>query len=120
MAKNLTRQIIHSASVAQNATEYTDVVTSHRSTGDAAILIVSSAGSITVTQQCSLDNIKWYDPVNGAGSALGAVVATMTVGSKYVVPSTVVAPFLRFKIVEGNVAATTVTITYSFAEDLNY
>jgi hypothetical protein len=117
-AKVLSNQIIHNASVSQAATVYSDVVKADLSNGEVALEIVSSAGSITVTQQCSIDGYAWSDPVDGAGNALGAVVAAMTVGTKYVVPSAVVAPLIRYKIVEGNTAATVVKLRLIFQEEV--
>lgn len=115
--KKLYNQVIHNAEVARNATAYTSSVPFSRATGEIAVEIISSAGSITVTQQCSQDNSTWYDPQDGSGSALGAVVAAMTVGSNYVCPSAVLAPYLRYKIVEGNTAATTVKLRVIFQEE---
>jgi hypothetical protein len=117
MSKQLFDRVIHNVEVAQNATAYTSIVEATGSTGEVALEIVSSAGSITVTQQCSPDKNTWYDPEDGSGNALGAVVAAMTVGAKYVVPSAVVARFLRYKIVEGNTAASTVKIRFIMQED---
>ena len=115
--KFLWKDRIFNANVAQNATVYTSGVPFSRATGEVALLIVSSAGEITVTQQCSFDGENFHDPLDGAGSALGAVTAGMTVGTKYVVPSPVVAPYVRYKIVEANTAATDVSITLVSQEE---
>ena len=97
-------------SVAQAATGYSDSFRSDIANGFAAALIVSTAGSITVTMQASIDDSTFYDVVDSDGNALGAVVAAMTVGTKYIQFSPVIAPYIRFKIVEGNSALTLVTI----------
>jgi hypothetical protein len=102
--------------VAQAGTAYSTSVPMRVFDGTAAVLIKSSAGSITVTQQCSVDDVTFYDPVNTSNSALGAVAAAMTVGSRYVQPDLVPAMYMRFKVVEGNVGATVVTITMVFTE----
>lgn len=116
--KFLWNKIIHSAEVAQNATAYSSSVPFSRATGELALKIVSSAGSVTITQQCSMDDgISWQDPEDVSGNALGAVVTTMTVGTKYVVPSAVVAPLIRYKIVENNTAASTVVLELCFQEE---
>lgn len=96
--------------VAQNGTSYSESFAAAQVKGYNAMLVTSSAGSITVTQQCSLDNTNWYDPVDGLGSAVGQVAAAMTASTKYIQPDPVLAQYVRFKVVEGNVAATTVTI----------
>lgn len=107
-----------SVSVSQNTTGYSDGFDTSMNNGFIAVLITSSAGSITVTQQCSVDNDNWYDPVDEDGTAIGAVVSSMTVGTKYIQFSPVMAPFSRFKIVEGNVGATTVTIAKVIYKDV--
>jgi len=99
------------------ATAYTSSVSSVRSTGNTALKIVSSAGTLAITQQCSADKGKtWQDPTDGAGNALGAVLAAGGVGTYYIVPSVVVSPLIRYKVVEST-AATTVTITYIQSEE---
>ena len=40
--------------------------------GSVAVLIASTAGSIAVSQQCSIDNINWFDPIT-ATEAIGIV-----------------------------------------------
>lgn len=98
--------------IAKAETAYSSVVSVTDLAGHIGIQIISTAGSVTITQQCSLDGTTFYDPVDTAGTALGQVVAAQTVTTGiYVVPDVVLAPFIRYKIVEGNVAATAVTIT---------
>lgn len=97
--------------VSKNATAYSSVLAADDLAGHIGIRLISTAGSITVTQQCSLDGTTFYDPVDTVGNALGQVVATQTVTTGvYVVPDVVLAPYIRYKIVEGNVAATAVTL----------
>lgn len=98
--------------VTKAGTSYTGSGSFETSAGYTAVLIVSTAGSITVTQQCSVDNSNWYDPVATDASALGAVCSALTVTTgTYIKFDPVVAPYIRFKIVEGNIAASAVTIT---------
>lgn len=97
--------------VAQNETVYSESMPFNSSFGFASVLVSSTAGSITVTQQCSPDGTNWYNPVDADGTALGRVVSAMTVGSKYVQPDPVLAPWIRYKVVEGNTASTVVTLT---------
>lgn len=99
--------------VGSGATAYSSSGAFDTSAGYTAILIVSTAGSITVTQQCSVDDTNWYNPVAIDGSALGAVCSALTVTTgTYIKFDPVVAPYIRFKIVEGSVGATAVTITF--------
>lgn len=108
----ITQEILMNAeTVAKNGTSYTSSRKFADCTGNAALFIASTAGSITVTQQCSMDNITFYDPVDTAGSALGGVRATLTVTTGvYTAFTPVLAPWIRFKVVEGNVAETVVTV----------
>lgn len=99
--------------VTKAGTSYSDAFRFTGASGFVAVQITTDAGSVTITQQCSLtgETDTWYDPVDSAGAALGAVVAAMTVGTKYIQPDPVLAPFIRYKIVEGNVAIAAVSIT---------
>ena len=108
--------VILNQTVTSGATVYTSIVPAARSNGDVALEIISSAGTLAITQQCSMDGKTWYDPQDGAGNALGAVIAAMTVGSKYIVPSAVVAPYIRYKLVEST-AETIVKIKLIFSEE---
>lgn len=95
----------------KNATVYSNVLGVGDLAGHVGVRLISTAGSITVTQQCSIDGTTFYDPVDTSATALGQVVAVQTVTTGvYVVPDVVLAPYIRYKIVEGNVAATAVTI----------
>ena len=86
---------------------------------EAAVLVTSSAGSITVTQQISFDSgANWYDIEDGAGNATGLVVATMTVGTKATSENLKFAPSSRFKIVEGGTAGTNVIIKLALKDKI--
>ena len=105
-------------SVAQAATAYTSSSKFRLATGYAGIRLISTAGSITVSQQCSVDDIIWYDPVDAAGNTLGTVCTSQGVTTgRYISYSPVLTSYIRFKIVEGNTAATTVTIDLIFQEE---
>ena len=102
----------------KNATVYSSAMALEDLTGHVGIQLISTAGSITVTQQCSTDNTTWYDPTDAYSTALGQVIATQTVTTGiYIIPAPVFAPFIRYKIVEGNVAATAVTIKILYQTD---
>lgn len=104
-------KLMDAQSLAQAATGYSSSIIFDVCAGDAVVLLKSTAGSITVTQQCSLDNETWYDPVNSSAAAVGGVAAALTVTTgTYISFTVVVAPYIRFKVVEGNVALTAVTL----------
>jgi hypothetical protein len=110
--------LISSVTVGQAATAYSDIVSFDQisDAGNAVVLITTSAGSVTVTQQCSPNKLDWYDAENASGSAIGAVVTAMTVGTKYISYSPVLARYIRFKVVENNSAAAVVTLRLIFQE----
>lgn len=104
--------------VAQAATVYSDSVDFSRCQGNATVWLASTAGTIAVSQQCSLDGVTFYDPVDAAGAALGAIVAAQGVTTgKYVSYSPVLAPWVRFKIIEANAAPTVVNLLFIFREE---
>ena len=110
-ATTQTKTMASALACGKNATVYSNVLGVGDLAGHIGIRLISTAGSITVTQQCSIDGTTFYDPVDTSATALGQVVAAQTVTAGiYVVPDVVLAPYIRYKIVEGNVAATAVTI----------
>lgn len=105
--------------VAQAATIYTKVQPFHKCVGTASVHLISTAGSITITQQVSYDGTNFFDPVDAAGSAIGAVCAAVTVtAGKWISYSPVFAPYIRYKIVEQNSAATIITLMSIYQEEL--
>lgn len=99
--------------VTKAGTSYSDSMNFSHASGFSAALITTTAGSITVTMQASEDDSTWYDVYDTDGTTvLGTVIAAMTVGTKYLQFDPVVAKYVRFKIVEGNIAATAVTINF--------
>ena len=104
--------------LAQADTHYTSSTDFDNCTGYVSLLVVAAsagAATITITQQCSLDGENWYDPVGPTGAAIGTVATALAVTTgTYITYSPVVAPYARFKVVEGNTAAVTVTITVTF------
>ena len=116
MSRSLvSKEVLMSAvTVAKNGTSYSNSRPFHDCDGTATLKIISTAGSITVTQQCSLDDSSWYNPTNEAG-AVGAVEDSITVTTgRYLSFTPVLCPFIRFKVVEANVAATNVTLELSY------
>lgn len=97
--------------VTKAGTSYSSVFSSTFFSGNIGLLIAVTAGSVTITQQCSTDGVNFYDPVDADGNALGAVVSAQTVTTgKYIQYAPVITKHMRFKIVEGNVAASAVSI----------
>ncbi len=110
-------KVMSAVTIAASGTAYSSAVDFRLCTGDAACLIASTAGSITVTQQCSLnyDPISgsgtWYDPETAAGAA-GAVEDAITVhAGRYLSFTPVVCSWARFKVVATSAAETVVTLT---------
>jgi hypothetical protein len=96
--------------IAASGTAYSSAMDFRLCTGDAACIIKSSAGSITVTQQCSTDGLLWYDPETAAGAA-GAVEDAVTVhAGRYLSFTPVVCAHARFKVVATSAAETTVSL----------
>ena len=109
-------QVGSAGTVAQNSTDYTQSMPFWRCTGYAGALVTVSAGSVTITQQCSFDGHTWLDPVDEDNTALADVVTTMGAGTRYVQYAPAPAQFIRFKVVETNVASTAVTFELYFQE----
>lgn len=66
--------------------------------GFAALEVKTLTGTVTISQQCSVDNVNWYDPVDKTGAALG-VVATALATSAYIEFDPVVTIYVRLKYV---------------------
>ncbi len=106
--------LMNAVVVAQNDTHYSNSRKFHDCDGTATLKIISAGtdSNITVTQQCSVDNVTWYDPTNESG-AIGAVenAITATLG-RYLSFTPVLCDYIRFKVVQGAVgAAVTATVT---------
>lgn len=115
----LRKSVLMSAeSVSKKGTSYTDSVEFRRCSGETTMIVISTAGSITITQQCSYDDKTWYDPYDKNGNALGLVQSSQTVTTgKYIFFNPVPSEYIRFKVVEGDVATSTVTITLITREE---
>lgn len=105
--------------VSQAATVYSGSMPFRHCTGEVSALItVAGTTSITITQQVSSDNVTFYDAVDASNNALGSVAATMSAGTRYVAFSPVLARYIRFKVVENNTGAATVTIRVFAQEEV--
>lgn len=104
-------------SLAQAATGYTEVFDCRRITGQMAILLtIGGAGTVTVTQQGSIDGKTWYSPVDADANADDEVANSVTVGTTFRPFSLKIARYVRFKCVEANVGTATVDIEVIFQE----
>ena len=75
-------------------------------------MLVSANDTVTVTQQCSIDDANWYDPFLTNTSQTGQVA---TADTSYVVFSPVVAPYIRFNVSATN--STNVTLELIRSEE---
>lgn len=108
-----------SQAVAKAETTYTGSCKFRRCVGDAAVWVASTAGQVAISQQCSMDDVTWYDPVNASAAALGSVVAAQTVTTGvYISYTPVIADYIRYKIIEADVAATAVSLKLVFREEV--
>jgi hypothetical protein len=117
----VSKEVLMSAvAVAINDTHYSNSRKFHDCDGTATLKIISSGtdSSITITQQCSLDNVTWYNPTNEAG-AIGAVENAIgpTTG-RYLSFTPVLCDFIRFKVAQGAGATATVTLELSYRVEL--
>lgn len=114
----VTQTLMSEKSVAASATVYTDSVAFDRCVGDACVLVISTAGTLAITQQCSLDNVDFYSPVNATPGAVGSVAPSQTVTTgTYISYTPIQAEYIRYKIVEST-AATTVTVKLSYRKEV--
>jgi hypothetical protein len=110
--------LMDAVTIAINDTHYTESRRFHDCIGDAALLItLASAGAATttITQQCSIDNVTWYDPKSTAGAALGAIITAVAVASTpiYVVFTPIIAPYVRFVVhVDTAIGIVTAKLSY--------
>jgi len=104
------QKLMSATAVTQDGTVYSDSREFYDCDGTACLKIISTAGSITVSQQCSIDNETWYDPETSSGAA-GAVEDTITeTTGRYLSFTPVLTPWIRFKVIEADNAATAVTL----------
>jgi hypothetical protein len=100
--------------VAASDTHYSNGRRFHDCDGTACLRIVSTAGSITVTQQCSLDKVTWFDPETASGAA-GAVEDGITVTTgRYLSFTPVLCEYIRFKVVATSAAETAVSLELAY------
>ncbi len=114
----ITQRKLMDAVTVVGGTKYSDSMKFHACTGSASVLIISTAGTLAISQQCSNDNTNWYDPVDISGTALGIVKAAQTVTTGIMVSFTpALAEWIRFKVTEST-ASTVVSLTLSFRTEV--
>jgi hypothetical protein len=96
------------------ATIYSNSRRFHDCDGTACVLITTStAQDIAVSQQCSPDNVTWYDPETAAAAA-GVVDSSITADSTvYMSYTPVLCDYIRFKVVNlGTSNLVSITLIY--------
>ena len=118
MSMFLAQEILRNAvSIVKAATEYSDSTKFRSTTGYSCMkIVIGTTCSVVITQQCSTNNVVWYDPIDISATALGTVGTFKTAGTYYVQFSPVMAPYIRFKLVEGDVAASAITLELVYQE----
>lgn len=102
-----------------NAQALTDGVTAYSTAmklrvwaGFAALEVVANSVTVVITQQCSTDNINWYDPVDKSGAALGAIASALAT-TGYIEFDPVLALYVRLKYVPTGSGAITCKLILS-------
>jgi len=113
MGKDLGREVLMTTEACNNSTIYSSSIPFNRSTGEVALKVVSTGNAtLAITQQCSEDDVTWYDVVSGSMTAMGAAGSSTTATiSNWIVPTLAPAPYIRFKVVESATVAATISIT---------
>ncbi len=107
--------------IVKNTTVYTNSCKFDRCEGDACVWIahVSVSENLAISQQCSLDDRTWYDPVNASAAALGSVAAAQAATSGvYIFYTSVPAKYIRFKIVAADTNDTVLELKLIFRETM--
>lgn len=109
---------ITQVSLAQAGTGYTESIRATFFAGEmGALVTIGGSGSVKVSQQCSINGVDWYDPVDPDANAVGEIIATAaTAGTTFRKFTMVITPYVRFKCVEQNVNTATVDIVIVFQE----
>ena len=72
-------------------------------------ILTSATGTMTITQQVSIDGATWIDPTNSTLTAVGAVYNALSLlTTRYIQFTPILAPYVRMKVVPTE--ANTVTL----------
>lgn len=88
--------------------------------GDMLLYVAArTTSSYTITQQCSFDNINWYDVVDAYNATVGAVLtaADATVHSRLIQLTPIAAPYIRFEVTASETDGS-IDLTLCYQEDL--
>ena len=111
MPSHLSNELLMGDTVLISGTKYSNDMNFRRCAGNAALFVTSTAGSITIYQQCSYDDKNWYDPIDSSGGVLGLIAGYLSSTAGSYIPFTpVLTPQIRFKVVENGTAQTVVTL----------
>jgi len=83
--------------------------------GDAALLVLTSAGSLAITYEVSDNGKDFYDPYDTTESSIGSVASALSANRWIVFEPTVQAEYIRFKFVLTG-ADSTVSATIRWRE----
>lgn len=108
-------KLMNAVAIDASGTAYSNARVFHDCDGTACLKVISTAGSVTVTQQCSIDNkVTWFDPETASGAA-GAVEDAITVTTgRYLSFTPVLCDHIRFKVVATSAAATVVSLELAY------
>lgn len=90
------KTVSNAQAVTNSVNAFSNSVEVNRWSGFAAIEVSANTATATITQQCSSDNVNWYDPVDKSGSALGAI-ATSLATTGYIEFDPVLSKYVRLK-----------------------
>lgn len=102
---------------AGGAEKYSATIDMLRLTGNASILVVTSAGSLALSYQVSDDGTNWYSPEDTSGTALNVINAAVTAGSNWIVFNPTMGRYLRIVVVLSGVNST-VSIDLHHSEEI--
>lgn len=110
-------KLMNAVAAASGATLYSTSYNLMRGKGHGSVLITLSSAIVTVSQQCSVDNATFYNPLDPDGNALGTVYTSMS-DSSYIQADLVFAKYIRYKAIVNNTAGAGGTINlYSISEE---
>ena len=71
-------------------------------------------GAFTITEQCSLDGVNFFNPTNATSVAQGIVLqGNLIATAAYLTYTPVSAPYIRFKVVSTPAATVSMSVLYS-------
>lgn len=119
MYTGISQNSLETLTIAQNSTGFSSIKKMDKSQGYAAMWLSISAGSVSINQQVGLDrgNVVFLNAVDSTNTAIGVVCTTFSAGTYLIQFNPVLAPFIRYRVVETNVGSTTVQLQPIFMED---